>query len=162
MEPRKNLKLLIEVFNVMCAEGKLKDYALVLVGGSGWKELDLRRVYECNKKISFLGYVDDGDLPYLYTGADLFTFPSLYEGFGIPVLEARACGTPVVATDILEIREAGGSGNVLYVKPERDSLIKGIEAVISKKNKIESASNISGFDTWADGAKKLATLFSVR
>ena len=108
-EPRKNLAFLIDVVADLKAAGELPAHRLVLVGGRGWKD---RRVAELAGKYPWvmpLGYVDDGDLPALYAGSDLFLYPSVYEGFGIPLLEARVCGARILANDTPELREAGGS-----------------------------------------------------
>jgi glycosyltransferase involved in cell wall biosynthesis len=125
-EPRKNLELLIETFVQMKSE-KLLPHQLVLVGGKGWKDNRLAQLFEHSSRanIQALGYVPDADLPALYTGADVFIFPSTYEGYGIPVLEARACGTCVVTTDIHELREAGGQSSI-YVQPDGPGIKNGL------------------------------------
>lgn len=115
-EPRKNLGVLIQTFLQMKREGLLREHRLVLVGGRGWKDQRLRALAKEHDSVSALGYVPDSHLPQLYSGADLFLYPSIYEGFGMPVLEARACGTTVITTNIPELREAGGEHSI-YVTP---------------------------------------------
>ena len=78
-----------------------------------------------------LGYVDDADLPALYSGADAFVLPSLYEGFGIPVAEALACGTRVVASDIPELHEST-RGQATFVAPDPASIARGIVEVLDR------------------------------
>ena len=99
-------------------KGELPGFRLVLAGEKGWKTQTLWRLLERGKAwgVTQVGYASEEALPALYSGAEVFVFPSLYEGFGMPVLEARACGTRVVATDIPEIREAGEQG-AIYVSP---------------------------------------------
>lgn len=97
IEPRKNLALLLDVFERLSGF----DGDLVLVGALGWKfEGILQRIAVSPRRdrVRHLGYVDDEELQALYAGAELFVFPSFYEGFGWPPLEAMACGTPVVSS----------------------------------------------------------------
>lgn len=106
LEPRKNLTLLIQVYDKMCREGNVRE-KLVLAGRRGWK-IDnlLENVGESTlNNICFTGFIDDDDLPAVYKMARLFVFPSLYEGFGIPPLEAIACGTPALVSDIPVFQE---------------------------------------------------------
>src|SRR4030042_1284057 len=154
-EPRKNLELLIKVFISMKDEGTLSNHKLILVGGGGWKDKKLTSLIKNDdrQKVITLGYVSDEHLPSLYTGADVFVFPSLYEGFGIPVLEAVACEAKVVASDIPEIREAGGE-NVIYISPTAKGIQDGIMGAISH-NKKKVTMDLD-FPSWEEGAKTLA------
>ena len=98
IEPRKNLIVLIRAFAMM--QAKYKKLNLVLAGRAGWKNEEVyEEVKKLNlfEKVTFTGYVKDEDLPYLYQGAEVFVYPSLYEGFGLPPLEAMASGTPTIA-----------------------------------------------------------------
>lgn len=110
MEPRKNLETLIRAYLKLPQDIK-NVYALVLAGGKGWKDDALRAMlgkYGAKSNIYAIGYVDDADLAQVYSGATIFVFPSLYEGFGLPVLEAMACGVPVLSADNSSLPEAGG------------------------------------------------------
>jgi glycosyltransferase involved in cell wall biosynthesis len=154
-EPRKNFALLVEVFLQMRTEGLLGACILVLAGSRGWKD---RRLSECLRRgesngVIVLDYVDQDDLPPLYAGADALICPSLYEGFGMPVLEARACGTQVVASDIPELREAGGYGTV-YINPNGVGIRHGILAVIHRGGAPKTC--IDRLPTWEEGAEVLA------
>lgn len=104
LEPRKNMQRLVEAYSHLDSEIR-KEYPLVIVGKPAW--MDQIAVPEgCD--VRFTGYIDDDDLPYVYAGAKLFVMPSLYEGFGFPVLEAMACGTPVLAANAAALPEIGG------------------------------------------------------
>lgn len=131
LEPRKGLQRLVPAFLSLLQEGQLTNYRLVLVGERGWKDDAINRLICSSDAIMHLGFVDDEMLSVLYTGADAFIFPSSYEGFGMPVLEARACGTRVVATDLPEVREAGGCDTV-YIPPTIEGIRVGILRALSR------------------------------
>ncbi|RJQ70885.1 MAG: glycosyltransferase family 1 protein [Desulfobacteraceae bacterium] len=140
-EPRKNLELLLLSFSDLKKRKALNNYKLAIVGSSGWKTRKTRKLLSVqnNEDIHQLGYVPECDLPALYSGSDLFIFPSIYEGFGMPVSEARACGARIVTTDIPELREAGGA-DAYYIRPTLNGIKEGIiEALSSKWEKSESA-----------------------
>ncbi|HEY6736297.1 MAG TPA: glycosyltransferase family 1 protein [Candidatus Saccharimonadia bacterium] len=115
LEPRKNLVTLLRA----CADFPpelLRDYQLVLAGRKGWHNAELDTLLdELGKKISIVvtGYVLNEDLPVLYAGAAVFVLPSLYEGFGMPVLEAMACGAPVITANNSSLPEVAGEAGVL-------------------------------------------------
>jgi glycosyltransferase involved in cell wall biosynthesis len=116
LEPRKNLSRLIEA----CALLEIGDWRLVLVGGKGWMVDELfAKVASLGLKerVIFAGYAPDEDLPCWYNAATVFVYPSLYEGFGMPPLEAMACGTPVVASNAASLPEVVGDAG-LTVEPE--------------------------------------------
>jgi glycosyltransferase involved in cell wall biosynthesis len=117
IEPRKNLRRLIEALNLLRERGL--DIPLVIVGAKGWLYDELfRRVEELNAgdDIRFLGYVPAVDLPALYGAATAAVMPSVYEGFGLPVLEAMASGTPVISSDTSSLPELGGEA-AFYFDP---------------------------------------------
>jgi glycosyltransferase involved in cell wall biosynthesis len=125
-EPRKGLDLLIKAFLNMKAEGLVGDYKLVPVGERGWKYTAIADLVRRNSDaILSLGFVNDVALAGLYRGAEAFVFPSKYEGFGMPVLEARACGAAVITSDLPELREAGGEGGI-YIEPTEEGIRNGI------------------------------------
>jgi len=109
-EPRKNLNYLFESFNIL-PERVRAERPLVIIGKPGWGSVSA----PVDPHVIFTGYVDDSDLPKLYHMASLFVFPSLYEGFGIPVLEAMAASAPVVATNIPSVKEFAGN-TIRYVE----------------------------------------------
>ena len=128
LQPRKNFARLIEAFHQARQTAKL-PHRLVIGGGKGWlfDEIFARvQALELTDDVLFPGYIADADLPALYTAAEFFAFPSLYEGFGLPVIEALACGTPVLTADNSCLPEAGGPG-ALYVKAEQvESIAEGL------------------------------------
>lgn len=108
LEPRKNLARLLTAFDELlrATNGKTQ---LVLVGREGWLVADLmRRVDNFGSRVRRLGYVSDADLRALYSSCKIFVYPSLYEGFGLPPLEAMACGAPVITSRIASIAEVTG------------------------------------------------------
>jgi len=156
IEPRKNIKTLIEAFIELKSEGFLKDLKLVLVGKKGWKNKDiLRKIDLYRDEIIYTGYVSDEELVSLYSNAKLFVFPSIYEGFGIPVLEARSCDCCVLTTDIEELREACGEG-CIFTKPNKESLKKTLKDIFSGRLYCSDKKNIF---LWDNEVKKLKNIF---
>jgi glycosyltransferase involved in cell wall biosynthesis len=156
LEPRKNLELLISVFeNLRCTTSVVDGCNLVLAGGAaGWKNAQLKKMLEQHDSgVKHLGFVNDSDLPSLYSGTMAFVFPSIYEGFGMPVLEARACGAKVVASDIPEIREAGGEDGVLYTQPTMEGLSMALQKILLHPSHTILPQSLP---KWSDGAKTLA------
>lgn len=151
LEPRKNLDVLINGFELFLKENPEKNCKLVLVGGSGWKNKGLLNRISNNSSIQRLGFVPDEDLPALYANAISLIFPSKYEGFGIPVLEARLCGTTTIASDISEIREAGGDDTV-YIKPNAQNIAAAMEKVWNEPPKVIS----TDFLTWEESGERIS------
>jgi glycosyltransferase involved in cell wall biosynthesis len=111
VQPRKNYELLVRAFAKL--DG---DFTLAIAGGKGWLERGLAAeiaTHNLEKRVKLLGFVDDADLPALYSAATLFVMPSLYEGFGIPILEAMACGVPVISSDRSSLPEVVGNAGIL-------------------------------------------------
>jgi glycosyltransferase involved in cell wall biosynthesis len=134
IEPRKNIQRLIEAYDKLASDSDIEELPqLVLAGGKGWLCDDIYKAAENSKRkdlINFTGYVDAEDLPLLMKGAEFFCFPSLYEGFGTPPVEAMACGTPVLAADAASIPEILG-GHAVYVDPlSIDSIASGMKKLM--------------------------------
>jgi glycosyltransferase involved in cell wall biosynthesis len=108
IEPRKNLTTAIEAMKILRGRGDVR-HQLVIAGATGWKQSkiygSIERCGLTQKDVVFLGRVPDEDMPLLYSGAAVFVFPSLYEGFGLPLVEAMACGVPIVASDANPVPE---------------------------------------------------------
>lgn len=137
VQPRKNLERLIRAFSVhLRGETKVSASAhlggelkLIIAGSKGWLSDEIYRLPKklgIEDRVKFLGYVPDKDLPALYSGAIALTFPSLFEGFGLPILEAQACGCPVITSNLSSMPEVGGKG-AIYVNPYSiEDIIRGI------------------------------------
>jgi alpha-1,3-rhamnosyl/mannosyltransferase len=130
VEPRKNIAFLVEVFERLAGF----DGLLVIAGMRGWQDAPiLRRLRESPRAASIrhLDYVPDADLPALYAGAELFLTASFYEGFGLPPLEAMACGTPVVASDGGALAEVLGAAAVLRHGFDVDDWVAAVREVLT-------------------------------
>lgn len=131
LQPRKNITRLVEAFSVISK--KNEDLQLVIVGRKGWKYDEILlspEKYEVKDKVIFLDFVPDEDLPSLYANAISYVLPSLYEGFGLPVLEAMKYDCPVITSNISSLPEAGGDA-ALYVNPENVQEIASIMEKLS-------------------------------
>jgi len=153
LEPRKNHRFLVEVFE------KMTDFDgyLVIAGRPGWKcggILDRIRASSRAADIRLLGDVADDQLAALYAGAELFLFPSLYEGFGFPPLEAMACGTPVVSSTGGSLREVAGGGAVLLEAFDSDLWAETAKKAIGDKSLIARGRQHAGRYTWEETARR--------
>lgn len=161
LQPRKNLIKLIESFSILKNNPKNKDVELVIVGKKGWlyeEILEAPKKYEVTPSVKFLDFVSDDDLPSLYKNAQCYVLPSLYEGFGLPVLEAMKYGCPVITSNVSSLPEAGGEA-ALYVDPmnSRD-IAEKIERLLGDK-KLQQEMKRKGFDqvkkfSWEKAAKE--------
>jgi glycosyltransferase involved in cell wall biosynthesis len=130
LEPRKNLLRLVDAYGQIRGEAS----ALVLAGGEGWGVLGLRaRVADLGLtgKVVFFGYVADNELPLLYNAASVFAYPSLYEGFGLPVVEALACGTPVLTAGSSSLPEAAGEAAIVVDPLDTNDIASGLASLLA-------------------------------
>lgn len=135
LEPRKNLVGLLRACAAL-PEEILNAHQLVLAGGKGWHDAELNRLMdELSEHMQIIrpGFVDEADLPALYSGAGVFAFPSLYEGFGMPVLEAMACGTPVVTSNNSSLPEVVGDAGLMVDATNQASLTAALAQVLTDK-----------------------------
>lgn len=150
LQPRKNIPTLIEAM----ARLRRPDLSLVLVGGKGWLYDKIFAQVErlgLEKQVRFAGYVPDEALPLWYNAASLLVFPSVYEGFGMPIVEAMACGTPVIASATSAIPEAAGGAALLFSPQSVDALVSQMLAVLDnaeqaatmRQHGLEQAANFS-------------------
>ncbi len=132
IEPRKNLTRLLGAYLALRAQGVA--IPLILVGRRGWRSREFVKKLEDSQlgpSVRILGFVDDVDLPALYAAATVFAYPSLYEGFGFPVLEAMAAGTPVVSSDAASLPEVVGQAGLLVSPYDTNGLAEAIRTVIA-------------------------------
>ncbi len=162
LQPRKNIPVLIEAMSQLDDP----DLKLVLVGGKGWLYDDIFRQVQAlglAERVIFTGYVPDDDLPLWYNAADLLVFPSVYEGFGLPVLEAMACGTPVIAANSSSIPEAVGKAGLLFAPDDVETLVSQMTAVLTdtdlhnklRQQGLEQAQKFS----WARAGRETAEVY---
>lgn len=159
VKPHKNIKKLLfalkDIDTNLVIVGKKDGF---ITGDDNISSL----IKECNldNRVFFTGYVDDEDIPVIYNLAKLFIFPSLYEGFGIPPLEAQACGCPVVCSNVASLPEVGGADSVVYCNPYSVEDIKEkIEIVLNNKD-LQNELRQKGFEnikrfSWEESAKKI-------
>jgi glycosyltransferase involved in cell wall biosynthesis len=133
LEPRKNLGALLDAMRVVRSDAASSDVALVVVGGRGWlsDQLEQRLALEqTNGRVVRLGYVSDAALSALYRTAAVFAFPTLYEGFGLPVLEAMAAGLPVVCSNVASLPEVVGEAAFLIDELLAEPLAHALQRVL--------------------------------
>jgi glycosyltransferase involved in cell wall biosynthesis len=191
IEPRKNLTALLEAFHHLLATCDLRpatcdlqpatcdlqpatcdlrpatcDWRLVFVGKKGWLYQGFfRRLRELGleDRVRFTGYVPDEDLPALYSAADLFTFPSLYEGFGLPVLEAMACGVPVVCSNTSSLPEVVGEAGIMVEPHNVHALARAMGRVLTDEA-LRASLRARGLEraqrfTWEEAAKRTVEVY---
>jgi len=132
IEPRKNLARLIQAFDALLAR-TAAPHELILVGQRGWKDGPVWEAFRDSPnrdRIRSLGYVDDEELPAAYSGADAFAYPSIHEGFGLPVLEAMACGAPVLTSSVSSLPEVAGDAAVLVDPLDAEALTCGLARLV--------------------------------
>lgn len=134
LEPRKNIEGLLSAYSALSEELR-QQYSLVLVGGKGWKDESIvgavNRLCQKGEDIISLGYIADNDLPAIYSGASLFVYPSFYEGFGMPPLEAMACGVPVITADNSSLPEVVGKAGIVVDANDTDHLSAEMARVLN-------------------------------
>lgn len=160
LQPRKNFVRLIEAFSQIAS--KYPALTLVIVGKKGWlyeEILAAPQKHGVAQRVKFLDFVADSDLPSLYKNAKVFALPSLYEGFGLPVLEAMSYGVPVVVSNVSSLPEIAGEAGI-YVDPRNThSIANGLIEVLTEKGDAankraqKAASQVNKF-TWEKAAKQ--------
>lgn len=161
-EPRKNLTILLRALSRARA-----DVSLVIAGWSGWGdpafECELRRL-KLTGRVRMVGYVDDSLLAVLYSGAVAFLYPSLYEGFGLPVLEAMACGCPVLASNAGSIPEVAGEAALLADPEDAGKWVEHIERIVHdealRTRLIDKGIAQAAHFSWTEASRKTLQLFN--
>ncbi len=166
LEPRKNYLNLIKAFKEV--NDRFPDYYLIIVGKNGWNfepTLQLIRENYLNKKVHVLGYLSNKSLVNLYNLAKALVFPSFYEGFGLPPLEAMACGCPVIASHTSSMPEVVGE-SALLVNPNSPDQIASAMIKLIKDPELVDQLKKKGFKqakkfSWEKSAKKLLKIFDL-
>ncbi len=161
VQPRKNYELLVRAFAQV--DG---DVTLAIAGGKGWLERGLSAEiakHNLQKRVKLLGFVDDADLPALYSAATLFVMPSLYEGFGIPILEAMACGVPVISSDSSSLPEVVANAGVLLPPDDEAAWTETINELLhdsARRAKMVGMGAIRAHQfTWQRAATQLQSIY---
>jgi glycosyltransferase involved in cell wall biosynthesis len=165
VQPRKNYPRLIQALARLRAQGH--DIGLVIAGGKGWLEdpiHDAIRETNTGDSVHMIGFADDIDLPTLYSAADCLAFPSLYEGFGLPILEAMACGTPVVTSNVSSLPEVAGDAAICIDPHELDVLTDAIGGLLTdarlRASLIERGYARAAAFTWDAAAEQLLAVYN--
>jgi glycosyltransferase involved in cell wall biosynthesis len=169
LEPRKNLKRLVEAYGLLVSKGQAgKPAALVLAGRKGWLfDPILAAAERANReggRVIFLDYVYDNHLPLLYNMADVFAYPSLYEGFGLPVAEALACGVPTVVSQDGALSEVVGEAAVRVDAQSVESIANGLEQALNDDKlrarlRREGPAQVAHF-TWKAAARIVLDIYT--
>ncbi|MCJ7740899.1 glycosyltransferase family 4 protein [Candidatus Microgenomates bacterium] len=168
LQPRKNLVRLIEAFAILKEDSSCSNLQLVIVGKKGWLyEKIFEKVKQLNLKneIIFLDYISEDDLPVLYQGASCFVLPSLYEGFGIPAVEAMACGCPIAVSNVSSLPEIVGEAGVTFDPLDVNDMAKSIKSLLTDNRLREELvrkglERVKLFD-WKECTKKTLSVLQV-
>ncbi len=164
LEPRKNLPRILEAFRAYLEGGG--DASLVAAGGPGWKNEAIHAAvdkFQLNGRVIFTGYVPMEDLPSLYQGAEIFLYPSIYEGFGLPILEAMSCGTAVVTGKSSSLPEVAGDAALLVDALDAGEIAAAMQRLTSdtglKEALILKGRARAACFSWDETAAKMAALY---
>jgi len=165
LQPRKNIERLVRVYANLKKLDKIEQ-DLVLVGKvdyKGHKIFDIIKDNNVEKFVKITGYVNDEELVALYNKADIFVYPSLYEGFGLPLIESMACGTPVITSNVSSLPEVAGEA-ALYIDPESDDDLEDQLLKLSANNDLKKLLVDKGIDqvkkfSWKKAAQDTTNIF---
>ena len=167
IQPRKNLPRLIRAFAMLCREGQIRPLPkLVVVGKRGWlyeETVEAAENSEVRERILFTDYVPESDLPALYTGATCFVYPSYFEGFGIPPLEAMRCGTPTITGDRTCFPEIIGDGGLMVDPYDERAIVDAIVKIFAHPGlraelRTKAINRASLFD-WKETARQTLSVY---
>jgi glycosyltransferase involved in cell wall biosynthesis len=158
-QPKKNVSTLIEAFAPIVSEGF--DHSLVLVGGESWGHntvIETIKREGIEDRVYFAPYIDEEDMPKLYSLADLLCFPTLHEGFGLPIVEAMACGTPVITSNVYSCPEVAGEAAILIDPLDTTSITNAIRQTLTTDDlrmdlRQKGLNQADKFD-WGENARK--------
>lgn len=160
IEPRKNLSMLLDAYKSYC-DNYVRSTQLVLVGSDGWKNQEIlekieRLVADGYDVFRPVSYVEDEDLPALYSGAKALIHLALYEGYGLSLIQAQSCGTPIVATDLAVFKEILNAGGVAYVSTNGG--VNEVVGAMAAVDKLRTEVDPTPRHTWAQTAQALLRL----
>ena len=166
IEPRKNFLRIINAFSEFIKKEEYKEYSLVCVGGRGWKNIEIYSLVKQKNlegKIKFLGFIEESELAPIYNQAGIFLYPSLYEGFGLPVLEAMACQTSVITSNVSSLPEVAGNAAIMVNPYSEKQIYEAIIHLVEDENKREQLidmglKNIKKF-SWENTAKQALNIY---
>jgi len=164
IQPRKNFERLIRALAAL--PDSQREVKLVIVGGRGWLHAPIYQAVadlDLADRVLFTGFADDADLPALYSGARLLAYPSLYEGFGLPILEAMRCQVPVVTAAVSSLGEVAGDAALIVDPYAIDSIRDGLLRLLTDES-LRTALIAAGVDqsrpfTWDRAAKQLHAVY---
>jgi alpha-1,3-rhamnosyl/mannosyltransferase len=166
IEPRKNLSRLLRAYESLKDETQ-KEYPLVLVGASGWLTEPIEMLLlplEKKGVVKRLGFVSSVDIPLLYKLASIMAYPSLYEGFGMPILESMASGTPVLTSNVASMPEVASGAACLIQPDDIDSIAEGLTKLLSDnvycKDLSAKGLRVASDCDWARSADRLISTMS--
>jgi glycosyltransferase involved in cell wall biosynthesis len=165
VQPRKNYARLMQALARLLASGRSAQ--LVIAGGKGWLDDPIYRALDnlkLREHVQFIGFANDEDLPALYSEARCLAFPSLYEGFGLPILEAMACGTPVVTAQVSSMPEAAGDAALLVDPYDVEALANALDRLLHDESlrgdlTARGMAHAARF-TWDASARRLLAVYN--
>ena len=165
IQPRKNYSRTIKALKILRDEGYELDF--VIAGGKGWLEDEMYQTIKdtgLENHVHLIGFADDEDLPALYSGAECVAFPSLYEGFGFPVLEGMACETPVVTSNLSSLPEVAGDAALLVDPYDIEAIADAIKRILDdselRQTLIKRGINQASKFTWESSARQLCQIYN--
>lgn len=168
LEPRKNIESIISAFSLFISHNNifLNEFKLVIAGKKGWLyESIFNQVQNLSikDKVIFTDYVEEEDKPLIYKMASIFVFPSIYEGFGIPVIEAMASSVPVITSTASSLKEISGDAAIIVEPKDIDSISKAMKEILEneavRKSMIEKGHTQAKKFNWQSSAEKLANIY---
>jgi glycosyltransferase involved in cell wall biosynthesis len=167
IEPRKNISALISAFEQIADQPEMREFKLVIVGYDGWKNKEVYRAINYSKfknRLILIGYIENSEKIYFYNLCTIFCYPSFYEGFGLPILEAMACGAPVIASNLSSMPEVAGNAALLIDPADENTISQAIFALAGDK-KLQELYSSRGIEraklfSWKKSAEKWLKMLS--
>jgi len=165
VQPRKNYTRIIEALHSLGEAFQAVN--LVIAGGKGWLDAPIYQTIEAlgmGERVRFIGYADDADLPALYSGATLTAYPSLYEGFGFPIIESMACGTPVLTGNVSSMPEVAGDAALIVDPYSVQAIATGIRTLLTDEG-LRATLITNGYPqaarfSWQQAARQLKAIYA--